>query len=86
MVNVWTRNDAWVLGALGGTGADSAASLSEVIARSDALEHQMIEEAEFAGSAGRLIAAGLVLPGGEFDRAADAYAASAQRAIDDILR
>src|SRR5690349_11429271 len=61
---VWTSTDAWVLMALGGTSEDGPSPLSEIIARADAIEHAVLEKAEFTTSAGRLVAAGLVAGGG----------------------
>ncbi|MEV4641187.1 hypothetical protein AB0J80_27985 [Actinoplanes sp. NPDC049548] len=60
MSQTWIDKDAWVLAGIGGATADSPTTLSEVIAHCDALERQIIEEAEFTGAAGRLIAAGLI--------------------------
>lgn len=56
----WTHADAWVLAALGGTSATEPSSLSGLIGRADAMEHAVLEPAEFAQSAGRLITAGLI--------------------------
>jgi hypothetical protein len=61
---VWTSTDAWVFMALGGTSEDDPGPLSEIITRADAIEHAVLERAEFTTSAGRLIAAGLVGSGG----------------------
>lgn len=60
MAREWTSQDAWVFAALGGTSAESTSSLSGVIARADAIEHAVLEKAEFVASAARLIAAELV--------------------------
>ncbi|WP_433795595.1 hypothetical protein [Actinoplanes sp. CA-252034] len=60
----WTSTDAWLLMALGGTSEDDPSPLSEIINRADAIEHAVMEEAEFTTSAGRLTAAGLIAGGG----------------------
>jgi hypothetical protein len=65
----WAFSDAWVFAAVGDGPTSVGASLTEVIATGDAINHAILTEAEFTRAVPRLLAAGLI----GADHAADRY-------------
>jgi DNA-binding transcriptional regulator PaaX len=59
----WTFIDAWVLASI-----DDGASLSEIVAKADWINHAILGEDEFTAAVPRLVAAGLIEADGEADR------------------
>jgi hypothetical protein len=65
----WQLSDAWVFAAIEGSGVEDGYTLTQVIAKGDAINHAIITEEEFCRAVPRLAAAGLV----GADLAADRY-------------
>ncbi len=57
-------SDAWILLAIALVGRDSSASLTQVVAAADAVQHAIPAREEINGAVGRLVRAGYVVPEG----------------------
>jgi hypothetical protein len=64
----WTLSDAWVFASIDGTGPGDGFTLTQVIAKADAINRAIPTEAEFTRAVPRLVAAGLVGAQPEVDR------------------
>jgi hypothetical protein len=60
MARTWTMTDAWVFAAVANDQPPAVHKLTEIIAIADGINHDVLQEEEFTGSVGRLIAAGLI--------------------------
>ena len=56
----WAWSDAWVLAAITITGSEGAASLTDVVAAADAVNHAIVLDTELEQAVGRLLGAGLI--------------------------
>ncbi|MFI5910751.1 hypothetical protein [Dactylosporangium sp. NPDC051541] len=64
----WSLADAWVFTAVEGTGPHDGYTLTQLIAKADAINHAVLLESEFVAAVPRLIAAGLVAATADADR------------------
>lgn len=56
----WAWSDAWVLAAIMLTGMDDGATLADVVAAADAINHAILTEDEVQSAVRRLLGAGLI--------------------------
>jgi hypothetical protein len=65
---LWTMSDAWVFSSVEGTGPTDGYTLAQIIAKADAINHDILTELDFTRSVPRLVAAGLIGVQAEADR------------------
>jgi hypothetical protein len=61
-------SDAWVFSSVEGTGTTDGYTLAQIIAKADAINHDILTELDFTRSVPRLVAAGLIGVQAEADR------------------